>query len=54
MSLIQLNYAFLVVLKHFGGNLQKTSLFIQKKVTITERSSEILRKITFLKKFEKE
>ncbi len=37
----------------FGGNSLKTSLFNQK-MTISEKSSEILRKITFLNKFEKE
>ena len=44
---------FSFVLKHFRGNFLKTSLFSQK-MTILERSSEILRKITFLNKFEKE
>ncbi len=42
-----------VLLKHFGGNSLKTSLLV-KKVTISERGSELLRKITFLNKFEKE
>ena len=36
-----------------GRNSLKTSLFIQK-ITISERSSEILRKITFLNKFKNE
>ena len=38
---------------HFWRNSLKTSLFI-KKLTISERSSEILRKITFRNKFENE
>ncbi len=38
---------FSVVLKHFGGNLQRTSLVIQK-VTISERNTEILRNFFFL------
>ena len=44
---------FSVVLKNFGGNSLKTSLFIQKN-DISERSSEILGKFTFLNKSEKE
>ena len=43
---------FSVVLKHFCGNSLKTSLFSQK-VTISERSSEIVRKFAFLNKIEK-
>ena len=38
---------FPVVLKHFRANLLKTCLFSQK-LTISERSSEILRKFVFL------
>ncbi len=41
-----------VVLKHFRGNLQRTSLFSQK-MTISEKSTEIIRKVVFLNKFEK-
>ena len=44
---------FPVVLKHFWGNSLKNSLFSQK-MTISERSTEILRKFVFLNKFEKE
>ncbi len=33
---------FSVVLKHFGGNSHRTS-FLFQKVTISERSTEILR-----------
>ena len=43
---------FSIVLKHFFGNLQRTSLFSQK-VSISERSIEKLRKFVFLKMFEK-
>ena len=43
---------FSVVLKHFGENSQRTSLFSQKK-TISERGTETLRKFVFLNKFEK-
>ena len=41
---------FPVVLKHFWANSPKTSLFSQK-MTISERSTEILRKFVFLNKF---
>ena len=44
---------FSVILKHFWGNSLKNSLFIQK-LTISERSSEILRKNAFLTTFLKE
>ena len=44
---------FSVVLKHFWG-FHRELLFLVQKVIISERSSEILRKITFLNKFEKE
>ena len=54
MSHMWLNHSFFsLVLKHFGRNSMKTSLFIQKS-DISERSSEILRKLTFLYKFERE
>ncbi len=43
---------FSVVLKHLGGNSQKI-LFLVQKVTISEKSSEILRKFVLLIKFEK-
>ncbi len=43
---------FSVVLMHFGGNSQRTSLFSQKSA-ISERSTEILRKFAFLNMFEK-
>ncbi len=43
---------FSVVLKRFGGNSLKNSLFSQKR-DISERSSEILRKLIFLDKFKK-
>ncbi len=43
---------FSVILKHFGGNSHRTSLF-SPKLTITERSTEILRKFVFHKMFEK-
>ena len=45
-------FYFCVALKHFGGNSLKISLFSQK-LTISERSSEILRMFVFLKKSEK-
>ena len=43
---------FSVVLKHFFGNSQRTSLFIPN-MTISERSTEKLRKFVFLYVFEK-
>ena len=49
---IQLNYVFLLFCRVFG-KFDENFSFIQK-VTISERSTEILRKITFLNKFEKE
>ena len=42
-----------VVLKHFVGNSQRTSLFSQKS-GISERSTEILRKFVSLNMFENE
>ena len=53
MSHILLNYAFLLFWSIFG-EIHWKLLFLFKKLTILERSSEILRKITFLNKFEKE
>ena len=44
---------FSVDLKNFCGNSQGTSLFIQK-VTISETSTETLRKFVFINKFESE
>ena len=44
---------FPVFFKHFRGNSLKNSLFLSK-VTISERSSEILRLFVFLNKFDKE
>ena len=44
---------FSVVLKHFWEKSLKIT-FLDKKVTISERSSEIHRKITFLNKFQEE
>ncbi len=43
---------FSVVLKHFRGNSQRSYLF-SPKMTISEKSTEILRKVVFLNKFEK-
>ena len=43
---------FSVVLQHFWGNSLRTSLFIQN-MTISERSTEKLRKFVFLNMFEK-
>ncbi len=43
---------FSVVLKHFGGNPQRI-LFLVQKVTISEKSTEILRKFVSLNEFEK-
>ena len=50
---IQLNHNFLLFWSIFG-EIHWKLLFLFKKVTISERSSEILRKIIFLNKFEKE
>ena len=52
MSHIQLKLCFSVVLKHFLGNSQRTSLFIPN-MTILERSTEKPRKFVFLYVFEK-
>ena len=43
---------FSVVLKHFRGNSQRTSL-LSPKSPISEKSTEILRKVVFLNMFEK-
>ena len=53
MSHRQLNYAVLLFW-WILGEIHWKPLFLFKKVTISERSSKILRKITFLNKFEKE
>ena len=53
VSHIQLNYAFLLFWRIFG-EIHWKLLFLVKKATISERSSEILRKIIFLNMFEKE
>ena len=52
MSHIDLNYAFVLFLSIFG-EIHRKILFLVKKVTISERSSELLRKFVFLNKFEK-
>ena len=44
--------SFSVVLKYFGGNSQRTSLFSPKS-DISEMSTEIFSKCVFLNKFEK-
>ena len=43
---------FSVVLKHFWGNSQRTSLF-SPNMTLYEKSTETLRKFVFLNTFEK-
>ena len=52
MSHIPPNYAFLLFWSIFGLIYWK-HLFFDKKVTISERSTDILRKFVFLNKFEK-
>ena len=52
MSHIQLNYAFLLFWSIFG-KIHWKLLFLVQKVTISERSTELLRKFVFLNKFEK-
>ena len=52
MSHTQLNYALLLFWNIFG-EFQGKLLFLVKNVTISERSTEILRKFVFLSKFEK-
>ena len=44
---------FSVVLKHFWGNSHRELVFLDKKVTILERSTELLRKFVYLNMFEK-
>ncbi len=46
------NLFFFFFLKDFGGNSQRSSLFIPK-MTISETSKEKLRKFVFLNKFDK-
>ncbi len=53
MSHIQLNYAFLLFWSILGEIYWKL-LFLVKKMTISERSSEKIRKFVFLNMFEKE
>ena len=52
MGYIQLNYAFLLFWSILG-KIHRKILFFNQKVTISERSREILRKLVFLIKFEK-
>ena len=52
MSPIELNYAFLLFFGLFG-EIHRKCLFLVQKVTISEISSEILRRFVFLNKFEK-
>ena len=52
VSHIQLNYAFLLLWNIFGKIPQRTSLF-SPKMTISERSTEILRKFIFVNIFKK-
>ena len=52
MGHIQLNYAFLLFWSSFGLIHWKL-LFLVKQVTISERSTEILRELVYLNKFEK-
>ena len=52
MSHIQLNYAFLLFWSIFG-EMNRELLFLVKKVAISERSTEILRKLVFLNMFVK-
>ena len=51
-SHIQLNYAFLLFCSILG-EIQRELLFLVRKVTITETSTEIFRKFVFLTMFEK-
>ena len=52
MSHVPPNYAFLMFLSNFGL-IHRKILFLVKKVTLSERGSEILTKFVFLNKFEK-
>ena len=53
MSYVQLNYAFLFVLKHFWWISLKYSLFRQKSDYLSEKLRNT-QKFVFLNKFEKE
>ena len=53
VSHILLNYAFLLFWSIFG-EIQRKLFFLDIKVTISETSTEILRKYVFLTMFEKE
>ena len=53
MSHIPPNYAFLWFWSIFGIIIRWKLLFLVKKVTISERITEILRKFIFLNMFEK-
>ena len=52
VSHIELNYAFLLFWSIFG-EIHRELLFLVKKVSISERSTEIIRKFVFLNMFEK-
>ena len=52
VSHIQLNYAFLLFWSILG-EIHRELHFLVQKVTISEKSTEILRKFVFLNKFEK-
>ena len=53
MSHIQLNYAFLLFISILG-EIHRELRFLVKKVTISEMSTEILRKFVFVTRFERE
>ena len=53
VSLMQLNDAFHVVLRHFRWKIHRELLFLVKKVAISEKSTEILKKFVFLNMFQK-
>ena len=52
MSHIQLNYAF-VLFWSILGEIHRKIFFLVQKVTLSDRSAEILRKFDYLNKFEK-
>ncbi len=52
VSHIQLNYVFLFFLSIFG-EIHKELLFLNQKVTISEKCTEMIRKFVFLNKFER-
>ena len=52
VSHTQLNYAFLLFWRIFG-EMRREHFFLVKNVNISERSTEILRKLVFLNMFEK-